>query len=169
MTELENEPRVAPMWLCAHDFSVESDSAVTEAAAELARQDGTMVLLHVYVAPLSTVPMDFPVFDCFGCAPPEFEGMIRTDVEEKLLRVKQRIEAAHPGLFVETIARQGPPVETILDVSRELDVDRIVVGTHGRHGLSHFVKGSVAQRIAQRADVPVLVVKAPHEHIAEAR
>ncbi len=168
MTHLDDEPRDAPMWLCAHDFSAQADHAASEAATELAQKDGTMVLLHVYTAPASTVPMDFPVVDCFGCARPEFEGIVRTDVEEKLLRIKQRLENAHPGLFIETIARQGPPVETIIDVARELDVDRIVVGTHGRHGFAHFVKGSVAERVLQRSVVPVLVVKAPHEPV-EAR
>lgn len=163
-----DDARVAPLWLVAHDFSDHADAAAHEAATELARRDGTMALLHVYTIPAATMPMDWTGAQNGFAGSADFEGIIRSDVEERLLRVKERLVAAFPGLFVETIARAGAPAETILQVARELDVDRIVVGTHGRTGLMHLVSGSVAERVARLAQVPVLVVKSPHEHAARA-
>ena len=47
----------------------------------------------------------------------------------------------------------------IVQYARDLGIDLIVVGTHGRTGLAHFVLGSVAERIVRRSPVPVLTVR----------
>jgi nucleotide-binding universal stress UspA family protein len=166
MAHLDHEAqdaRIAPLWLVAHDFSEIADAAATEAAAELAARDGTMVLLHVYASNPPAIPLDFPVVQGAAFPSVDLEGMAHADVEEKLLRIKQRLEASYPGLFVETTSRLGAPAEAILDVANELDVDRIVVGTHARHGLARALRGSVAERLARDAKVPVLVVKQAHD------
>jgi len=46
----------------------------------------------------------------------------------------------------------------IIDCAKELGVDFIAMGTHGRTGLSHLVMGSVAENVVRKATVPVLVV-----------
>jgi nucleotide-binding universal stress UspA family protein len=46
-------------------------------------------------------------------------------------------------------------------VARELNCDMIVIGSHGRTGLSRLLMGSVAERVVRRATCPVLTVKAP--------
>ncbi len=48
-------------------------------------------------------------------------------------------------------------------VSAANDYDLIVVGTHGRKGLSHFFLGSVAEQIVRRAPCPVLTIHGPQE------
>lgn len=53
----------------------------------------------------------------------------------------------------------GPPAAQILDVARELHTDLIVMGTHGRSGLTDKVLGSTAERVARRADCSVFTVK----------
>lgn len=50
--------------------------------------------------------------------------------------------------------------EIILDVAAELRVDTIVMSTHGRGGISRWVFGSVADKVLQRATVPVLLIRA---------
>jgi nucleotide-binding universal stress UspA family protein len=61
---------------------------------------------------------------------------------------------------VDTVAEvlQGDPVKTIVDYAHEADVDLIVMPTHGRRGLSRVLLGSVTERVAGSADVPIVVV-----------
>lgn len=52
----------------------------------------------------------------------------------------------------------GAPYTVIINYAREQDIDMIVMGTHGRSGLSHFALGSVAERVVRSAPCPVLVM-----------
>lgn len=49
--------------------------------------------------------------------------------------------------------------ETVVEKAKELNVDLIVIGRHGRRGLATFILGSVAEQIARLADVSVLLVR----------
>ncbi len=59
--------------------------------------------------------------------------------------------------FLERV-QQGDPAETILLHASSLGADVIVAGTHQRRGFERFKAGSVAERIAAKATVPVLLV-----------
>jgi universal stress protein A len=54
----------------------------------------------------------------------------------------------------------------IVQYARQNDVDLIVMGTHGRSGLSHLLLGSVAEKVIRKAHCPVLVVR-PEGHVFE--
>ena len=62
---------------------------------------------------------------------------------------------------VNTIIRQGDTKQTVLKVADELDADLIVMGTHGRRGLSHALSGSVAEAVLRQSRCPVLTVRSP--------
>lgn len=53
----------------------------------------------------------------------------------------------------------GPPARSIVQFATDADVDRIVIGSHGRTGVSRVLLGSVAERVVRRAPVPVTVVR----------
>ena len=53
---------------------------------------------------------------------------------------------------------QGIPDREIVRLGKELGADWIVLGTHGRTGLSHLLLGSVAERVVRTSPVPVLTV-----------
>ena len=55
----------------------------------------------------------------------------------------------------------GIPVSRILEVAETTEARLLVVGSNGRTGLSHFMLGSKAERVAQLAPIPVTIVKAP--------
>jgi nucleotide-binding universal stress UspA family protein len=65
------------------------------------------------------------------------------------------------GLVVLTKAVTGTFADEILAAAQELATDVLVIGTHGRTGLSHFWLGSVAEELVRRASIPVLTVRFP--------
>ena len=66
-------------------------------------------------------------------------------------------------------AAQGRPAEQITQLAAELDADLIVVGTHGRKGISRLLLGSVAEGVLRLAHCPVLVVRPKDYGSSEAR
>jgi len=64
------------------------------------------------------------------------------------------------GEGVQVMIREKPPADAILEGGRELDVDLILMGTHGRKGAERIWLGSVAERVLRSADRPVLAVQA---------
>ncbi len=68
---------------------------------------------------------------------------------------------AGQGLATETRLITGQAADTILSCARDSQVDLIVMGTHGRRGLSHAFTGSVMEAVLRRAASPVLAVKSP--------
>jgi universal stress protein A len=55
----------------------------------------------------------------------------------------------------------GNPASEILTVAEMEAAELIIMGSHGRRGLSRLVLGSVAEAVAHRAKCPVLIVKCP--------
>ena len=76
----------------------------------------------------------------------------------RVLAATLRRRAAQVNVrFLERV-QQGDPAETILLHASSLGADVIVAGTHQRRGFERFKAGSVAERIAAKATVPVLLV-----------
>ncbi|MBH0202076.1 MAG: universal stress protein [Nitrospira sp.] len=65
------------------------------------------------------------------------------------------------GLASDFLMSGGLPADSILDTARAQSVDVIVMGTHGRRGLSHALFGSVAESVLRRSSCPVLTVRSP--------
>jgi nucleotide-binding universal stress UspA family protein len=53
----------------------------------------------------------------------------------------------------------GKPVRTIVEYAEDNDADQIVMGSHGRSGVSRILLGSVAEAVVRRSPVPVTVVR----------
>jgi nucleotide-binding universal stress UspA family protein len=69
------------------------------------------------------------------------------------------VRCADAELVVTEVVTHGDPAATVIDLVDTHDIDLLVVGTHGRQGLSRVLVGSVAEAILRRAPVPVLVVR----------
>jgi len=67
------------------------------------------------------------------------------------------------GVHVETSFRTGKAVDVILAQAEETQPRMVVMGTHGRKGLSRWLLGSVAEQVVRRADVPVLTHRTQHK------
>jgi nucleotide-binding universal stress UspA family protein len=64
---------------------------------------------------------------------------------------------------VRTTARtvRGAPFLEILQAARKNKSDLVVMGTHGRTGLSHVLMGSTAEKVVRKCPCPVLTIKHP--------
>src|SRR6056297_2114377 len=60
---------------------------------------------------------------------------------------------------VERVTEVGRPTKIIVEYADEHDIDQIVMGSHGRSGVSRLLLGSVAEVVVRRASVPVTVVR----------
>ena len=70
-------------------------------------------------------------------------------------------QTTYDGVDVETKVITGKAAESIAEYATKNGVDLIIIATHGRSGVSHWVWGSVADRVLRSACVPVLMVRAP--------
>jgi nucleotide-binding universal stress UspA family protein len=137
-------------WLVAHDFSPYGDIAAEEAARVMEKLGGRLVLLHVHPAP--------------QLRPEEAWGEATYNLEEELRMKLQGLAVAlvekHPGLDVNIdVLIAGDPARGILEETKRLGARHVVVGTHGRTGLNHLILGSVAEKVAREASVPVTIVR----------
>lgn len=96
---------------------------------------------------------------------PVLLGEAYDEVDAYLANVTRCLKAK--GLKVHKAAVEpGAIADTIIDYAHDTGVDLIAMSTHGRSGLSRWVYGSVADRILRGAEVPVLLVRAPHDRLS---
>ncbi len=133
--------------LCPVDFDDNSMAALDSAAEIAGNNAGTLLVLHV-------VP---PLVQPF--AMPEQANL--NDEQEKAARKRlEEIERDHlNGVSHQIMTFVGDPARTILKMQRRLGSDLIVIGTHGRHGLSRLLLGSVAEHVIREAPCPVLTIR----------
>jgi nucleotide-binding universal stress UspA family protein len=149
------------MWkklLVPHDFSPCAERALGT-AVDLARVHGSeLALVHV-----SELPENLP-FETL-VTPTSAHGSVRVDdyvtdgARERLEAIAEPLRRA--GFVVNTLAVTGAVAEQILALARRVNADALIVGTHGRTGLSHFLLGSVAEKVVRGASVPVVCIRNP--------
>lgn len=68
-------------------------------------------------------------------------------------------KAKKENVVVDEIIVFGDPRKDIITISKRMNADIIVIGTHGKKGLEKLLMGSVAENILKSVDIPVLLVK----------
>lgn len=92
----------------------------------------------------------------------ETEQIVQEEARELLLRESARLGEA--GWSESSELRIGHPAEEIVRAAEQLDIDCIVVGSHGLSGIKRFLLGSVSDHVLQSAHCSVLIVKKPGLH-----
>ncbi len=69
------------------------------------------------------------------------------------------LKAKEAGISVEGATPVGEPVLEIVRCAEAVKADAIVMGTHGRSGVSRLLMGSVAEGVARSSSIPVLIVR----------
>ncbi len=134
------------------DFSDCSQVAVTEGAAWSARFNAELHLLHIVEDNSPSVAessLSNPVFQTY------YQELLRGG--EKQLR--EVTVAGLPATAIHRKVEVGDPIDKINRYATEHGIEMIVMGTHGRRGPSHWLIGSVAERVVRSAPCPVLVVR----------
>jgi nucleotide-binding universal stress UspA family protein len=130
------------------------ESAHSQQACELAEElfpSGEMVLLHV-INPAEAG------FNSDAAVPSFPEGWYeqRQDQAESVLDNAQgRADSAN----TERVTTVGQPTQSIIDAVDNHQVDHVVMGSHGRQGVSRLLLGSVAENVVRRSPVPVTIAR----------
>jgi nucleotide-binding universal stress UspA family protein len=132
------------------DFSHASDAGLPLATV-LARDTGaTLVILHVEEPPLAYGGGEL----YYGIPEPNTEAL------QKMLAA---VKPTDPKVAYAHRMVTGDPATEIVRVAEEEGADIIVVGTHGRTGLTRLLMGSVAEQVIRHSACPVLTFKEPRE------
>lgn len=127
-------------------------------ADDLAQRYHSAVTLLYVVPPLPIIYGEsaYNLFDSESISAAKAEGQRILDEARKTL--------ASPDIRVLCLDTGETRIaHTIVQVAEQQAISLIVMGSHGRGGLEHLFLGSVAEGVMRRADVPVLVVRAPQE------
>ena len=131
--------------LLATDGSEDADLAA-RAASELSNRTASELhVIHVW----HDVPS--PHFHSF------VRAQLRQEAEEVLQKQLERIEQSG-GTVTKAHLREGRTVDEILDLSEELDVGLLVVGSRGLGGVGRILLGSISGGLVHHSRRPVLVV-----------
>lgn len=142
------------------DFSPTADAATRWGVALAARLGARVTLLNVYSSGVVALP------DAVYAPTEEELRALEDKATAELREVCARL--SRPGLALDCVAVAGLPSDEIVAVARQRGADLIVMGTHGRRGVSHLLLGSVAERVVRTAPCPVLTVGHHATHAAEA-
>ncbi|MFB6309024.1 MAG: universal stress protein [Haloarculaceae archaeon] len=133
------------------DGSEEAKGACEFVASEF--PDATMILLHVvnpaeagYSAQASIPSFSEEWFDREQDHANEVFDEIEASAGDRIAGIERVIEV-------------GKPSRTIVEYADENDIDQIVMGSHGRSGVSRILLGSVAETVVRRSNVPVTVTR----------
>lgn len=129
------------------DFSRASDAVLNYATTLAKEHGGALVITHV------EEPMPAYVGEGYYGMPSPPNPEVR--------RMLEAVRPTDPSVAFEHRLLAGNPAEEISRLADEEQADLIVMGTHGRTGLSRLVMGSVAEEVVRRANCPVFTLKQP--------
>jgi universal stress protein A len=150
-----HEPKIKRI-LVAVDFS-EITGAVVGHGLYLAKAFGAeLKLLHVVHIPPFAEATTWMLPVISTTTDQNLREEIAAGVEKELTKISDQCAEACPN--VEAIIREGIPFQEIIDCAKEIKADLIILGTHGRTGLSRAIIGSVAERVVRTASCSVFCI-----------
>ena len=131
------------------DFSHTGDAALAMATSLARDNDATLYIAHVQEPP------------AFYGGGEMYYGMLDPTASE-LIKMLEDVKPVDPSVRYEHRMLTGDPAGALVDFAKQEHIDLIVLGTHGRSGLSRLLMGSVAEAVVRRAECPVLTFKHTH-------
>ena len=142
------------------DFSPFADHALTYAVSFAKEYDAKLYILHV-IEDLAHVSY-FEVFQV--PMPANFIQDVEASAKAQIDKLLARDTLA--DIDKECVIRRGVPFVEILRAAAALEVDMIIIATHGRSGLKQMFFGSTAEKVVRKAPCPVLSIRHPqHEFV----
>lgn len=86
------------------------------------------------------------------------EGRKSLEEISELVDESKTEDKCHEEIKLNMITEEGSPADIIVKKIKEENIDLVVMGTSGKHGLDRFLLGSVTENVVRSAPCPVLVV-----------
>ena len=88
---------------------------------------------------------------------------LRTSVKKAIERFEEKIEenkcnGTCQNVNFKILIKEGKPVDVILKTIDEEEIDQVIIGKSGKHGLERFLLGNTTERVLKEAKVPVNVI-----------
>jgi nucleotide-binding universal stress UspA family protein len=133
------------------DFAESSEQA-QKLALDMVRSSGSdLTVMHTCEVPVYA-------YTDMALAPIDLLSPVIDLAQKELAELMRRLRSDCPD--AKSVLNVGVPWQQILAVVADTGVDLIVMGTHGRRGVSHALLGSVAEKIVRMSPVPVLTLRA---------
>ena len=144
--------------LVAVDFTSFSEKALVFASELAEKLQAQLLVLHVIHD-----PAEAPGFYAPKGKKKKFLQSMEEAAEQMMQRFLKKMRKGYPGQKPIKEAKPllvvGTPVTRIVEVAKKKQARMIILGSHGRTGLSHLLVGSKAERVVQLSPIPVTVVK----------
>jgi nucleotide-binding universal stress UspA family protein len=134
--------------LVPHDFSEAAEHALSYALDLAGRLGARLTIVHAFEDPYAVAESVQYSAEMLGV----IEGAARTALDGVVARARRS------GVAIEGVLRQGRAWSEIDAAAVAAKADLIVMGTHGRRGVSRALLGSVAEKVIRTAPCPVLTV-----------
>ena len=137
------------------DFSDQAENALKVAAMLAKSHNAEIYLLHMMEIPMQQLDpinahSDVPeVLFFMKLAHKKFNDLMSSDFLE--------------GITVHETVKADITFNEIKDACKELDIDMIVMGSHGATGIKEMFVGSNAEKVVRTSEIPVLVIKNEHD------
>jgi universal stress protein A len=139
--------KISEIYLVPVDFSKHCEAALQHARRISRENDGKLVLLHV---------LNENMFHSRRILP---KSHTEKQARDGLKRFASRVARLEAGAYKSVVAWGPDAARTIANHAKKLRATMIIMGNHGRTGLTRLMLGSVAERTLRYAECPVLVVK----------
>jgi len=136
--------------LVAVDFSNASQKILEKTKTLALALSAKVYILHI-------IEQELDLDDEFG--PETVYDQVSREFPQEHKKLQEEVDKLRKSYIDATaILTQGITVEMIVQKSKKLAVDIIIVGSHGHGGVHHLMFGSVSEGVLQRASCPVLVI-----------
>lgn len=137
--------------LVATDFSPTSGRALEYARMLAHRFNASLHLVHVVEDPVVAAAWS----EAYAVDVASLRDRLKTEAETQIAQLARTL----PDITVTTEVLVGSPARVITMAAADREIGLIVMGTHGRSGMTHWLLGSVAERVVRTAPCPVLTVR----------
>ena len=139
--------------LHATDFSKASARALQEAIKLAKENSARLLVIHVIEPPPYVAGGEFGGAEIYM----KLEDATKRNAQSSMSKLMQRLKKLQ--IKAESLLLRGAAHEQIVKAAKSKKADMIVIGTHGRTGLSKLFLGSVAGKVVSLATCPVMTVR----------
>jgi len=138
------------------DFSPTAERALRFALDFAERSSGTVILYHVHKPVTNEFVGTIEARDMYN-------QQAEVNLVKKMQRLKKKVTEDNNAVSVSTVLGRSPVIDNILGFAEANRIDLIIMGTQGATGIRKTIIGTVAAKIAEQADIPILLIPGKYD------